>query len=164
MRFYLVFISLWAFVSCADLPPSAEQDKPAQKIPLASKPPEKSLPEQPEKPAVKPGEITGVQIGQLFAMMQSNQVYLIDVRPPMFYRLGHIDGAVNFPLKKYDAVMPVEYPKLKAALASGKVVVLYCQDLNCPDAYTTALKLVQYGHDLSIYKGGWAEWKKSGLR
>ena len=117
-----------------------------------------------QKPAVKPGEITAVDMGQLFTMLQSENVHLVDVRPPIFYRLGHIDGAVNFPLKKYDASLPKNLPLIEQAIASGKVVVLYCQNLKCPDAYKTSQKLIKLGHSVSIYKGGWEEWKKSGLQ
>lgn len=163
----------WLAVSCTE----TAVDKPAGPVAAPTselaKPAETEKPAKPkvteaaskpvEKPAVKPGEITGVEMGQLFTMLQSGKVYLIDVRPPLFYRLGHIDGAVNFPLRKYDAMLPKHHPLIKSALKEGKVVVLYCQNLNCPDAYKTATKLVKYGHSFSIYKGGWEEWKRSGL-
>ena len=166
MKSLLVLISALSLVSCSDstAPRAPATDPEVPSKPSASKPAPKPAAPAVTKPTVKPGEITGVQIGQLFTMMQSNQVYLVDVRPPIFYRLGHIEGAINFPLKKYDTAFPKHYPLLKAALASGKTVVLYCQNLECPDAYKTALKLVQYGHNISIYKGGWEEWKKSGLQ
>lgn len=159
---YIALILLAAVVvSCSQQaetpvtdPVAAKTDKPAdlQKTVTA------------QKPAVPPGKITGVEMGQVFTMLQTGNVHLVDVRPPLFFHLGHIDGAVNFPLKKYEASSVDNLPLIEQALASGKVVVLYCQNVKCPDAYKTAQKLIKLGHSVSIYKGGWEEWKKAGLQ
>lgn len=169
MNRIIVLLSSLALAACSDTPPSpvppvssGEQvvrkqsaDQVETSVPAPKKPS--------AKPTVKLGQITGVEIGQLFTLQQAGKVHLIDVRPPLYFRLGHIDGAVNFPLIKYDARLAEQLPLIEQALASGKTVVLYCQNLNCPDAYKTAQKLVKLGHSVSVYKGGWEEWKKSGL-
>ena len=98
---------------------------------------EKPVEVKSKAPAVKPGEVTGVEMGQLFTMLQSDKVHLVDVRPPIFFHLGHIDGAVNFPLKKYESSKAKNVPLIEQAIKSGKVVVLYCQNVKCPDASKT---------------------------
>lgn len=109
------------------------------------------------------GQITGVDIGQVFTVMQTNRVLLVDCRPQMFYYLGHIDGAINLPLKSYDKLIDDRKINIQQALAEKKIIVLYCQNVKCPDAYAVAKKLALLGHSVSVYKGGWEEWKLAGL-
>ena len=119
--------------------------------------------EEPPVPEVAPKEITSVDLERLFLLKEEGKVLLVDVRPSVFFVLGHIDGAISMPLKSFEASYPKKKGELDAAVAVGKVIVLYCADLNCPDAYATAKKLVVDGYATSIYKGGWDEWKKAGL-
>lgn len=102
-------------------------------------------------------------MGRLFTMIQTDRVMLVDCRPPLFFRMGHLDGAINLPLKNYDAVIRERKQHLDQALASNKIIVLYCQNTECPDAYGVAKKLIILGYSVSIYKGGWEEWKRAGL-
>ena len=122
------------------------------------------LANQPARSAeIEHGEITGVNIEQLFAMIHASRVLCIDCRPPIFYHMGHIDGAMNLPLKRYDKVIESCKGSIEQALADNKVVVLYCQNVKCPDAYNLAKKLARLGYSISVYKGGWKEWTQSGL-
>lgn len=158
MKVIVSSLLLGVLVSCTEPAPELVS-RPAGPV----KPASAKLPAPVKKPAVKPGSITGIEMGQLFTMLQSGQVYLMDVRPPLFFLLGHIDGAVSFPLIKYDKSLANHHAQIKAALEAGKTIVLYCQNVNCPDAYKTAQKLVKLGHSVSIYKGGWEEWKRAGF-
>lgn len=38
-----------------------------------------------------------------------------------------------------------------------------CRNINDPDAYAVANKLIKLGYSVSIYKGGWEEWHQAGL-
>ncbi|HCC20833.1 MAG TPA: hypothetical protein DEP88_06250 [Verrucomicrobiales bacterium] len=115
-------------------------------------------------PVIRPGEITNLETDQLFDMMRMGRVVLIDVRPSFFYRLGHIDGAINLPKSKYDDWQPELLPEIRQANVSGQIVVFYCQNAGCTDAYKTAMKFVNLGHTVSIYRAGWREWKRAGLQ
>ncbi|MDG1357875.1 MAG: rhodanese-like domain-containing protein [Akkermansiaceae bacterium] len=112
---------------------------------------------------VKRGLITGVDIERLFSLLQAEQLLLVDCRPQLYYRIGHIDSAVNLPYRKYEARLSKIEERLDQALAARKVVVLYCQNYTCPDAYLFAKKIAAKGYSCSVYKGGWQEWKASGL-
>ena len=161
MKYVLLLMVSVALFACSDAP---EPEKEVMQKPISKPGVDESKRESViSEPVVKPGEITAVQIDQLFMMQQSEGVYLIDVRPPLFFHLGHIDGAVNLPLIRYKSALPKHLSSIEQALKGGKAVVLYCQNVNCPDAYKTARKLAQLGHSVSVYKGGWQEWKKSGL-
>ncbi len=74
-------------------------------------------------------------------MVQTGNVYLIDTRPPLFFRLGHIGGANSLPLIKYDKALASQRAQLDAAAKSGKPIVTYCQNTHCPDAHRMAKKL-----------------------
>ena len=112
---------------------------------------------------VKTGEITGVDMGRVFTMHQSGRLLLIDCRPAFYFHRGHIKGAINLPLKKYDKLINDRQKHLKSAVAAKKIIVLYCQNVKCPDAYAVAKKLIKLGYSVSIYKGGWEEWSRAGF-
>jgi 3-mercaptopyruvate sulfurtransferase SseA len=109
------------------------------------------------------GQITGVDIERLFALLEAEQVFLVDCRPPLFYFMGHINGAINLPYKKLTSSKDEILEQLDEGLAERKVIVLYCQNYACPDAYVFAKKIAELGYSSSVYKGGWQEWKSSGL-
>lgn len=112
---------------------------------------------------VQRGEITSVELDQVFTMIHENRILLLDSRPALYYRMGHIEEAVSLPLKKYDTAIESHRKLIEQALADNKVVVLYCQNVKCPDAYAVARKLAALGFSVSIYEGGWEEWRQSGL-
>lgn len=112
---------------------------------------------------VQQGQITGVDIGRLFELIQTKRVLLVDCRPMIFYRMGHIDGAINLPLKKYTKSINMIRADFDRALTERKIIVLYCQNIDCPDGYLFAKKIAEEGYSVSVYKGGWQEWKASGL-
>ncbi|MGB1937135.1 MAG: rhodanese-like domain-containing protein, partial [Akkermansiaceae bacterium] len=71
---------------------------------------------------VKPGQITGVDIEQLFSLMQNQQVMLVDCRPGIYYHLGHIQDAIHLPLKKYARSLNTTKGLFDRALKEGKVI------------------------------------------
>jgi len=167
--FLLIGLSV-LLASCAEQSPSANSSdqKPAS---VVETPPQSSVRSSaisasrvsPVEKKIQPGNITGVEMGRVFTMQQAGQLLLVDCRPPIFYRLGHLDGAINLPLKSYDALIDRRKQSIDNALAAGQTIVLYCQNTECPDAYAVAKKLITRGYSVSIYKGGWEEWKRAGF-
>ena len=115
-----------------------------------------------EKPQDVP-RISGIQLENLFQLCEESRVFLVDVRPAFFFRLGHIPGAFNLPLKTFDTEVHSFLQYLEEARSSGKKVVIYCADKDCPDSLTTARKLARLGYSTSVYRGGWKEWRSAGL-
>jgi rhodanese-related sulfurtransferase len=107
--------------------------------------------------------ISGIQLENLFQLREESGVLVVDVRPAFFFRLGHIPGAFNLPLKTFDAAVHSFVQVLEEARSSGKKVVIYCADKDCPDSLTTARKLARLGYSTSVYRGGWKEWRSAGL-
>ena len=107
--------------------------------------------------------ISAIQLEDLFQLREEGSVLLVDVRPAFFFRLGHIPGAYNLPLKTFDTGVNSFLQNLEGARSSGRKIVIYCADLNCPDSLTTARKLARMGYSTSVYRGGWKEWRSAGL-
>ena len=114
--------------------------------------------------AVKPGAITELDLGRLIELRDDGKALLVDVRPGMFYSLGHIPGAESLPKKSFTGRFPGRKADLDAAVAAGKVIVLYCTNAECPDGFAVAQKLAPMGYSVSLYKGGWNEWEAMGFQ
>jgi rhodanese-related sulfurtransferase len=116
-----------------------------------------------QQKVVTPPLVGGIPIEKVFELQQTGSILLIDTRSPIFYKLGHIDGAQNIPLKSFDKNIDSTKITLDAAMAAGKKIVIYCQSEKCPDSFRMAQVLSKSGYDVSVFKGGWELWKMSGL-
>lgn len=90
-------------------------------------------------------------------------VRVYDVRRTFFYRLGHIQGAISLPLKPFDQIFAREQAAMQQALREGKVIIVYCDGPSCPDAHTIGGMIAERGIPVTIYRGGWDEWKEAGM-
>jgi rhodanese-related sulfurtransferase len=118
-----------------------------------------------ETPVSQPvaGRVTRIMLGDLFALQQTGEALIYDVRPAFIYRLGHIPGAVSWPKSSFDSQIAQRETEIRAAKAAKKPVVIYCTDLACPDARTVAYALADRGHSVTILEGGWDAWKAGDL-
>ena len=83
--------------------------------------------------------------------VRAGEVTVVDVREAHEYASGHIPGAVNLPLSRFD---PGKLPQ-------GKPVVLVCQ------AGGRSLKALTQAHaagrdDVKHYAGGMSQWRSHG--
>ncbi|WAC21864.1 rhodanese-like domain-containing protein [Luteolibacter sp. SL250] len=145
-----------AIVSCAPHPAPAQA--PAQQ-PEETKAPEKSK----RLPASQRGTVSSISLTKLFELQQSGNVLIYDARPSVFYKEGHIPGAISVPKSVGREAVRVRDPELKAAKAAGKPIVVYCTGVLCADARTVARYLASAGYSSSTFSGGWDEWKSAGL-
>jgi rhodanese-related sulfurtransferase len=87
---------------------------------------------------------------------------VLDARPELFHRLGHVPGAISLPREALES----GYAKLKAQLESDKSqpLVVYCSGISCEDSIMVQQALVKLGYThVSIFRGGWDEWSDAGL-
>lgn len=135
-----------------------------------AEPPEKPVPpldpsKAPEKPAeapaapATPGKLTRMPLGDLYQLVQNQAAVIYDVRPAIFYKIGHIPGATSWPKGDFDKDLAKHEPRIRAANTESTPVVLYCTDLACPDAISVATALVERGHSVSVLQGGYEAWK-----
>lgn len=93
-------------------------------------------------------------------MVESETVIVIDVRWPEIYDLGHIPGALNFPLDDFEE----EKKKLMSKITPEDEILVYCAGVTCHDSHTFATRLVEMGFaHVAVYAGGFAEWEEMGF-
>lgn len=98
-------------------------------------------------------------LGDLYQLVQGNAALIYDVRPALYYKLGHVPGAISWPKSHLADGLAVNEPRIRAANLRNTPVVIYCTDLACPDAITVASALAERGHRVSVLQGGYAAWK-----
>ena len=153
----LLFSASWLFLASCQPPP----EKPIPPLDLS-----KAIAEPEEAaPATAPartGQLTRMPLGDLYQLAQKNAALIYDVRPTLFYKMGHIPGAVSWPKKDFDRNYQKQAPNIRTANANNTPVVVYCTDLACPDGLAVAQKLVARGHTVSVLQGGYEAWKATG--
>ena len=86
-------------------------------------------------------------------------VVLLDARTVENFELGHIPGAANLPISRFDEFFPRRQERLRAA----RMLILYCSGWTCTDSHELALRLFQNGlKSLLVYRGGMADWLEKG--
>jgi len=114
-------------------------------------------------PAVAAAPVGSIGLEELFGLVESREVLLLDVRPPLFHNLGRIPGSLGLPRKSYDEWIGVEEGRIREAVSAGRAVVLYCANRECPDASAVAGNLSARGIPVKVFGGGWDEWKAADL-
>jgi rhodanese-related sulfurtransferase len=82
----------------------------------------------------------------------------LDVRPAINYELGHIPGALSYPLEKFDAMFPAMEVKLRDSMD----IVVYCAGFGCDASHEMSRKLKAKGIPAVILQEGWPAWKEAG--
>ena len=91
-----------------------------------------------------------------------NHVLILDTRPEIFHRLGHIPKAVSLPRDDFEAAYGKQRTHLEKHKASP--VVIYCAGENCEDGEMVAAALIKLGFtQVHLFSGGWNEWTRAKL-
>jgi len=89
----------------------------------------------------------------------SKKALFIDARNPLEYRRGHIRGAINIPLNDFD-----KKKNLLAKTPKDKLLVTYCDGVECNSSMSLAEKLIGSGYkNVKIFFGGWQDWEANKL-
>lgn len=105
-----------------------------------------------------------VNLHETIDIVQHQSALILDARPRLFYEIGHLPGAQNLSHKAFEDDYNKHRKLLTKALASGSPLLIYCTDLQCPDASKVASILREKGYSsILIFEGGWAEWNSSEL-
>lgn len=94
--------------------------------------------------------------------VNEKQGLILDARPEIFHRLGHVPGAVSLPREEFDKV----YPKLKSQLEHYKdrPIAIYCSSSSCQDSELLQNALVSLGYArIAIFRDGWKGWTQANL-
>lgn len=86
---------------------------------------------------------------------------VLDARPEIFHRLGHVPGAISLPRDDFENAYTVLREQLEAD--KSQALVLYCASASCEDSELLKKSLGALGFsNIGIFKGGWSEWTSAG--
>lgn len=85
---------------------------------------------------------------------------VIDVRLRDAYAMGHLPGALSFPLAEFDEIMD----ELMGVVTRTSPILVYCSGFTCTDSHTFAQRLRDFGFTgVKVYAGGFREWEEMGF-
>jgi len=96
---------------------------------------------------------------QAQAYFEAGTTLFVDARHEFDYKHGHIRGAINIPLRTYDANKTV-----LDTIPKNRLLVTYCDGAECNSSIELSVKLTKDGYThVTIFFGGWQEWTASHL-
>ena len=100
-----------------------------------------------------------IDLGELRERLDAGeQLVLVEALPEMYWRKGHLPGAINIPHTEVDALAPALLPDRNAQ------IVVYCADLACPNSRIAAGALRALGYaDVRVFAQGKQAWIEAGL-
>lgn len=105
--------------------------------------------------------IEKIDVGHL-RELAADGASLLDARPSLFYKSGHIPGALRLAAASFEE----DYARLQPRLQQGKdrPIIVYCSGESCEDSELVAKALARMGFSrLYILTGGWKAWQNAGL-
>lgn len=99
--------------------------------------------------------LASISRADLAARLRSGDVVVLDVRPGLEYRAGHIAGAVSIP--------PAELTRRLREVPKDRQVVAYCRGPYCVFADDAVRALRRRGYTAARLEDGYPEWAAAGL-
>lgn len=87
----------------------------------------------------------------------ADRYQVVDVRFPDDFEQGHVPGALNLPMPKWESRRYLE-----EHLDRSATLYLYCYSPTCHLAAAAAAKLVRAGYRVVEIEGGWEDWVQHG--
>lgn len=94
--------------------------------------------------------------------VENKRGIVLDARPEIFHRLGHVPGAISLPREDFENA----YQANRAALETDKTVAIaiYCSGADCEDSDLVQKALRRLGFErVTIFSGGWTGWTAANL-
>jgi rhodanese-related sulfurtransferase len=105
------------------------------------------------------GGLEIVHVDDAFALLSQGKALFIDAREPGAYRGGHIPGSVN--ITPEQAAERIE--EVRTMLGSGKTLIAYCYDVDCPLGADLVKNLRDLGvGPVKVMPEGWTGWLEGG--
>lgn len=102
-----------------------------------------------------------LSLAEFVDFVENKRGLVLDARPEIFHRLGHVPGALSLPRDDFENIYPTLKDKLEVDLAQP--VVIYCASVSCEDADLVKKALAALGFtQLKLFERGWAEWTAAG--
>ncbi len=117
------------------------------------------LPEPIPKPQSQLPETLSLE--EFSSLVDSRVGVILDARPEIFYRFGHVPSALSLPRDGFETGYALLRDKLEAD--RSQPLVIYCSSASCEDAALVKESLLALGfNNLAIFEGGWSEWTGAG--
>jgi rhodanese-related sulfurtransferase len=100
-------------------------------------------------------ELEKISFAELHEGLNRNEILLIDARPEIEFRAGHLPGAISYPVDTLCYRID-EIPL-------GKTLVTYCRGPYCAEADEAVILLSAYGYPVKRLEEGIAEWREAGF-
>jgi rhodanese-related sulfurtransferase len=101
-----------------------------------------------------------VGLDEMQQISVTRSALILDARPEVFYRLGHIPSALSLPRDDFEN----RYRAIQSVLRASqdKLVVVYCAGTDCHDSQMVgdALRRLGYSH-IRLFRGGWGDWESA---
>jgi rhodanese-related sulfurtransferase len=138
----------------------------AKPLPLAYSSPEARLDQAVERlgegkpvPVRKTGDVS---LEEMQTISAGRAALILDARPEVFYRVGHIPSALSLPRDDFEN----SYHVLASVLEPRRsdVLVVYCSGSDCHDSQMVAdaLQRLGYAH-VRLFRAGWGAWEDGNL-
>jgi len=102
-------------------------------------------------------EVKTIELDDLYAKMQNDQVVIVDARSEFEYQTLNILNAVNIPYAKKS--FPAKLKELRST--TDKAIVFYCNGRTCYKSYKAAMKAIKYNvENCYSFDAGVFEWAK----
>ncbi|MEX1215784.1 ArsR/SmtB family transcription factor [Saccharospirillum sp.] len=101
------------------------------------------------------GALQAVSRDELLTGMTTGKMTLLDVRPEMEFKAGHLPEAINIPLAQLEDMLD--------KLPKDKEIVAYCRGPYCVLSHQAVQRLRQLGYQVRRFEEGYPEWKAAGL-
>lgn len=109
-----------------------------------------------------PDQTQRVNAEELRAMLARDTPIVVDARAELFFRAGHLPGALSLPREHFRSAYEQHHATLEAD--PGKLIVVYCQSAACEDSALVAAALRDLGRtNIVVLGGGWNEWQARGF-
>jgi 3-mercaptopyruvate sulfurtransferase SseA len=103
-----------------------------------------------------------VGLAEMQSICLTRAALILDARPKIFYRIGHIPSAISLPRDDFGK----QYQAVQANLIAHRnsSIVVYCSGGECHDSQMVAdaLRKLGYPH-VRLFQGGWSDWEGSRL-
>lgn len=112
-------------------------------------------------PAPVPGPVISIperlSLEQFSDFVESKTGLVLDARALIFYRLGHVPGALSLPRDDFEGAFQLFRERF--GNDQSRPLVVYCADASCADAALVKKALSALGYsNVGIFVGGWSEW------
>jgi rhodanese-related sulfurtransferase len=102
-----------------------------------------------------------VTLAETKALIEQQDILLLDARLNRDYLIGHLPGAFSLPALELDTYLGQVMPLLSAT----QPLLVYCSGTSCDESLQLAELLRKQGFtNLVLFAGGMAEWEQAGLK